>query len=108
MPSVIPAVFKQALRASGANVTDKHIELVSLCALFLMEAAKRADSDIYVPSPSTSHTIRDSASDINKIRTYVHEKEVNREVAQHTPRHSLIQQIVVLRTCASQHGLKGF
>ena len=57
---------------------------LSLCALFLMEAAKRADSDFHVPPPSTSHTIRDSASDINKMRAYVHEKEVNREVAQHT------------------------
>ena len=36
-------VLKQALRSSGANATQKHIEEVSLCSLFLMEAAKKAD-----------------------------------------------------------------
>ena len=31
------------MRASGANETQKHVEDVSLCALFLMDVAKRVD-----------------------------------------------------------------
>lgn len=73
-------MFKQALRASGADVTFKHIEEVSLCALFLIEAAKKADSDFQVPPQSTSHTVRDSANDIKKISAYVREKDINKEV----------------------------
>ena len=53
-------VVKQALRSSGANVTEKHITDVSLSALFLMKAATKADAVLKVPQRSTSHTIRDA------------------------------------------------
>ena len=41
----IHSVFKQALHASGANATARHTEEVSLCTLFLMEAAKKAERE---------------------------------------------------------------
>ena len=53
-------VVKQALRSSGANVTEKHITDVSLSALFLMKAATKADAVLKVPQRSTSHTFRDA------------------------------------------------
>ena len=43
--SVLERVLKQALRSSGANATEKHIENVSLCGMFLMEAAHKVDSE---------------------------------------------------------------
>ena len=60
-------VFKQTLRSAGGNLTTKHVEDVSLCALFLMEASKKADHLFKVPPPSTAHTIRDSDKDIEKM-----------------------------------------
>lgn len=72
-------VVKQALRGSGANVTDKHITEISMCALFLLEAAKKCDEVFGVPPSSTAHTVRDSKSDIQKIRTTLLEKEVTTE-----------------------------
>ena len=36
--------FKQTIRSSGSNLTPRHIEDVSLAVLFLMEAARKADT----------------------------------------------------------------
>lgn len=76
--------MKQALRCSGANVTDKHITDVSMCALFLLEAAKKCDLVFGVPPSSTAHTVRDSQSDIVKIRTMLMEKEITTENSSRT------------------------
>ena len=56
-----------ALRSSGGNATEKHIEDVSLCSMFLMEAAKKADIEFGVTPRSTKHTVRDASTDIRKI-----------------------------------------
>ena len=45
----VDRVFKQTLRSAGGNLTQKHVENVSLCALFLMEASKKADKFFKVP-----------------------------------------------------------
>ena len=64
------------MRASGANVTERHIEDVSLCALFLMEAAKKADIEFELHPRSSKHTTSDAASDIRKVSLHLLENEV--------------------------------
>ena len=76
--------MKQALRVSGANRTDKHIVDVSMCALFLLEAAKKCDEVFGVHPSSTAHTVRDSKSDIQKISNMLLEKEVTMENSSRT------------------------
>lgn len=68
-------VFKQALR-SGGHLTAKHVEEVSLGVLFLMQAARKTDRAFKVKAPSTTHTVRDSDSDVKKMVTHLTEKEV--------------------------------
>ena len=50
-----------------------------MCALFLLEAAKRCDEVFGVPPKSTAHTVADSKSDINKIQEHLLEKEITVE-----------------------------
>ena len=69
-------VLKQALRTSGGNATDKHIKEVSLCSLFLMEAAKKADQEFGITPRSTRHTTRDASADIHKITDHLLENKV--------------------------------
>ena len=77
-------VVKQALRSSGANVTDKHISDISMCALFLLEAAKRCDRVFAVPPKCTAHTVADSKSDIRKIVQHLLERGITVEDVQRT------------------------
>lgn len=72
-------VVKQSLRCSGANVTDKHVTDISMCALFLLEASKKCDKVFGVPPSSTAHTVRDSKSDIAMLRDQLLEKEITTE-----------------------------
>lgn len=53
------------------------MEDVSLCALFLMEASKKADKVFNVPPATTAHTIRDSDRDIEKMVTHLQEARVS-------------------------------
>jgi len=69
-------VLKQALRSSGGNATEKHIEEVSLCNLFLMEAAKKADQEFGVAPTSSRHTVRDASADIRKMAVHLLEYHV--------------------------------
>lgn len=78
------SVVKQALRCSGANITDKHITDVSMCALFLLEAAKKCDTAFGVPPQSTSHTVRDAKSDIGKIYQHLLDNQIAKEVKDRT------------------------
>ncbi len=48
-------------------MSNKHLEDVSLCGLFLMEAAKKADAFFQVPPPSTQHMVRDATTDIQAM-----------------------------------------
>ena len=70
--------MKQALRSAGANQTMSHME-VSLCAIFLMDAAKKVDTQLGVTKSSTRHTIRDSARDIAKMVAKLLEEHVCKE-----------------------------
>ena len=54
-------------------MTEKHITDVSMCALFLMEAANKVFS---VSSQTTSHTVRDSNSEIGKMQQLLLDKEI--------------------------------
>ena len=55
----------------------KHVEEVSLGALFLMQAARMTDRTFKVKPPSTTHTVRDSDNDVMKMVTHLREKEVH-------------------------------
>ncbi len=70
-------MFKQALQSGGGQLTTKHVEEVSLGVLFLMEAAKKTDAAFKVKAPSTSHTVRDSDSDVKKMVTHLTDKGVH-------------------------------
>ncbi len=62
-------IVKAAMQAAGANGSEKHVEDISLCGLFLLEAAKRADKAFQVPPGSTQHTIRDASNDVTAMVT---------------------------------------
>ena len=57
-------IIKEGVQASGANATKKHIEELSLCGMFLLEAGKKADTIFNIPPASTHHTVRDATDDI--------------------------------------------
>ena len=76
--------MKQALRSSVANATEKHIEDVSLCSMFLMEAAKKADKEFGVPSRSTKHTIREASADIKNMAMHLIDHKVTVQTTGHT------------------------
>ena len=52
-------MIKETMRASGANATQKHLEEVSMCAMLLMDTAKKVDH-MFGVSQSVSHTTRDA------------------------------------------------
>lgn len=68
-------ILKEAMRSGGANITSQHIEDLSLCGLFLMEVARRIDSEFGVHRTS-SHTTLDANEDITKLSNYLMEKKV--------------------------------
>ena len=59
-------MIKQTLRSCGSNATKAHMERVSLCALFLLEACKLTDS-IFGTTRSTHHTTTSAKGDIEKL-----------------------------------------
>ena len=63
------------MRASGGNLTDSHIEELSLCALFLMSAAKKVDKE-FACHQSSAHTVREAGLDITKMANLLLEKSV--------------------------------
>ena len=67
-------VFKQTLRAAGGNLTEKHVEEVSLGVLFLMDAAKKFDKAMGASPQTTAHTTRDASED---MVTYLKENNVS-------------------------------
>ena len=71
-------VFKQALQSAGGQLTQKHVEEVSLGVLFLMKAAKMTDKAFKVKAPSTTHTIREAESDVLKMVVHLRENEVQK------------------------------
>ena len=71
--------MKRALKSSGANVTDQHILDVSMCALFLLQAAKKCDTVFKVFKKPTAHTVRDAAKDISKLLKMLLDKKITTE-----------------------------
>ena len=58
------------MKGGDGNVTENLAEEISLSALFLLEAAKKADNE-FCTHRSTSHTIRDAKKDILSLaKTY--------------------------------------
>ena len=55
------------MQAARANATNKHTEEISLCGMFLLEAARKADSAFGVPPPSSQYTVCDAQTDICAI-----------------------------------------
>ena len=67
------------MRSSGANATQKHLEDVSMCGLFLLEVCRKVDK-MFGAECSGAHTTRDAGSDIEKITTYLRTQKVTKEV----------------------------
>ena len=63
-------MIKQTLRSCGSNATKAHMERVSLCALFLLEACKLTDS-MFRATRSTHHTTTSAKGDIEKLVTHL-------------------------------------
>jgi hypothetical protein len=76
-------VLKEALKASGGNLTEHHTEDVSMCALLLMEAAKKTDRE-FGCYQSSAHTTTDAESDIKKLMVRLMEAEVTQELSNRT------------------------
>ena len=77
--------MKQGIQAAGANATMKHIKEISLCGMFLLEAASKADSAFNVPPPSTQHTIRDAQRDIHTMTKDLLQRAVVEQQDHHGP-----------------------
>ena len=77
-------VIKETLRSCGANATQNHIEEVSLAALFLMEAAKKADREFGVSQQSGKHTVREATTDITKMAKHLTEHQVTAVISGRT------------------------
>ena len=63
-------MIKQTLRSCGSNATKAHMERVSLCALFLLEACKLTDS-MFGATRSTHYTTTSAKGDIEKLVTHL-------------------------------------
>lgn len=71
-------MLKQALKASSGNLTERHTEDASMCALFLMEAAKKTDRE-FGCSQSSAHTTN-AESDVTKMMRHLMDGNVAQEV----------------------------
>ena len=63
------------MRAGGGNLTNSHIEDLSLCTLFLLSAAKKTDQE-FGSHRTTVHSTRDVKTDIDKMVNALHENKV--------------------------------
>ena len=61
-------IMKNALRSSGANVTEKHLTTISLASQQLHETAVLCDKELHIPANDEDHTETDYQNDI-KIMT---------------------------------------
>ena len=69
-------ILKQALRGSGSNLTITHMTTMSMCGLFLLEMAKKADQEFQTPYRSSHHTVRDAQKDIANMTCFLIEEKV--------------------------------
>ena len=68
-------MVKQTLKSCGGNLTQKHAEEVSFCALFLMDALKKTDRE-FKCNRSTSHTAKDASKDQQLLTAHLLENKV--------------------------------
>ena len=68
------------LKSAGGNLTERHVEEVSLSALFLLDAAKRTDKAFGAAPQTTAHTISDASSDVSKMVKHLVENKVSSTV----------------------------
>ena len=52
---------------------------ISMCGLFLLDAAKRADQEFQIPYRSSHHTVRSAEGDIKKMISHLLEEKVTCE-----------------------------
>ena len=78
-------VIKEGVQAAGANATNKHIEEISLCGMFLLEAARKADKAFNVYPPSTRHTTRDADTDTHTMTQDLLQRAVIENLDHHGP-----------------------
>ena len=69
------------MKGGGGNVTESHAEEISLSALFLLEAAKRADHE-FCAHRSSSHTVRDAKKDIDTLANHLRDKSATTFVSE--------------------------
>ena len=68
------ASFK--LKGSGPNLTETHMETISLCGMFLLQVAKKVDMQLGVPVRSSNHTARDAQWDIQAMACHLMEERI--------------------------------
>ena len=73
------------MQSAGANATKKHIEEISLCGMFLLEAAKKANEAFNVPPQSTLHSVRDAKSDVHTMMQDLLQRAVVEQQDHHGP-----------------------
>ena len=69
------------MKGGGGNITKSHAEDISMSALFLLEAAKRADRE-FCTHRSSSHTVKDVNKDIDTLVDHLHQKKVTTIVSE--------------------------
>ena len=69
-------ILKEALRSGGGQLTQSHMEDVSMAVLFLMEASKKADETFHVPPQCGCHTVVDSGKDVKKMWEHLQDPTV--------------------------------
>ena len=63
------------MEAEGGNVTRDHAEEISLSALFLLEAAKRADREFGVDNSSSREVNVDVSKDVHTLAKHLCESK---------------------------------
>ena len=87
-------MIKQALKSSGANCTEKHMEDISMCGLLLLSAAKKVDKEFQTPPTSSHHTTKSAKEDIERMTKYLLEEKVPETcTARSTPTFEFLEPI---------------
>ena len=97
-------VFKETIRSGGAKLTPKHIKDVSMCVLFLMEAAQKTDKTFGLSPQSTSHTVYSPHEDIDNMMKHLSEAKVTTVVEGRSTPSLTLQWNMVGRNCPQQAG----
>ena len=77
-------IIKNALRSSGANLTEHHLRVISLAAPVLHEAALVVDREAYSSFNSDHHTTSDAQNDILAMTAAINKGRVTDIIPQRT------------------------